>query len=308
VFLPTSDEAKSPTIPSHPWWAVPETAHGAPERAFAPTEAERILASRVERQTAIGHFRIPQIPEVAAKVMTLLAQPDADTNDISKLIHEDQQLAADVVAFSNSSLFAGAVKTTNIPQAINRVGFRRTRSLIFAASLRAVVYSGCEVGRAERLWAHSIACGAVAARIAQNLRYSPDDAYLAGLFHDVGKTVVLSVLDTIAVRSQQLPLRPEFVEQVLEWHHERVGAEVARHWTLPPHVQEAIGHHTEMGSEMTEGQAVVAIANSVCKRLGIGEVDDGRPIAGPAVLRALGAEEHDLQQILEGVLEAAKRG
>lgn len=277
--------------------------------ACEPTTQECILASRVERQTTLGHFRIPQIPEVAARAMALLARPDADTTDISRVIHEDQQLAADVIAFSNSSLFAGTLKTTNIPQAINRVGFRRTRSLIFAASLRAVIYSGCEVARAETLWRHSTGCAAIAAKIAQNLRFSADDAYLAGLFHDVGKTVVLSLLDIIAVRSQQLPLRPAFVEHMLAMHHERVGSEVARHWKLPDHVQEAIRNHTESpGVPLTSGQAIVALANNACKRLNIGETDDGRPIAGPGIFQALGAEERDFPQLLEGVVQASRAG
>jgi putative nucleotidyltransferase with HDIG domain len=301
------NEPDAGTVAMRPWWvASAELVTNLPP-ACEPTDQERILSSRVERQTALGHFRIPQIPEVAARAMAMLAKADADTTDISRLIHEDQQLAADVIAFSNSSLFTGTLKTTNIPQAINRVGFRRTRSLIFAASLRAVIYSGCEVERAETLWRHSCGCAAIAARIAQNLRFNADDSYLAGLFHDVGKTVVLSLLDTIAVRSQQLPLRPVFVEYVLAQHHERVGSEVARHWKLPDHVQQAIRSHTESpGVQLTSGQAIVALANNACKRLGVGETDDGQPIAGPAVLEALGAEEKDLAQLLEGVVHASK--
>lgn len=271
------------------------------------SEQERILASRLSRQTKVGHFRIPQIHEVAARAMRLLAKPDAETNEISRVIHEDQQLAADVIAFSNSSLFAGATKTTNIPQAINRVGFRRTRSLIFAASLRALVYSGCEAGRAEQLWRHAIGCAAIAARIAENVRFNADDAYLAGLFHDVGKTVVLSVLDTMAVRAQKLPLRPQFVDHMLTTHHERVGAEVAKHWALPAHVQAAVALHSESGQELTLGGAVVALANNCCHRLQIGEIEDGREIAGPCILGAFRAEERDLPQILDGVLDAAIR-
>jgi putative nucleotidyltransferase with HDIG domain len=301
----TPDGSKAPATRS--WWTAPDGVVPPSLDLRLASEHERILASRVERQTTVGHFRIPQIPEVAARAMGLLAKPDADTNEISKVIHEDQQLAADMIAFSNSSLFAGATKTTNIPQAINRVGFRRTRSLIFAASLRALVYSGSEVARAERLWRHAIGCGAIAARIAENVRFSADDAYLAGLFHDVGKTVVLSVLDTIAVRAQKLPLRPEFVEHVLTTHHERVGAEVAKHWVLPAHVQEAVALHSENGRELTLGGAVVALANNCCHRLQIGETEDGRAIAGPCILGAFGAEERDLPQILDGVLDAAIR-
>jgi putative nucleotidyltransferase with HDIG domain len=308
----------SPSKPSAPeqgavatlaWWTSPGGLAAGARAAFQATQQEQILATRVEKQTTLGHFRIPQIPEVAARAVALLAQQDVDANDVSRLIHQDQQLAADVIAFSNSSLFAGTRKTTNIPDAINRVGFRRTRSLIFAASLRSVIYGGCEVARAEELWRHSVGCASFAARIAHNVRQSADDAYLAGLFHDVGKTVVLSVLDTIALRAQQLPLRTDFVEHMLACHHERVGAEVARHWNLPEHVCDAIRNHTaDHDGPVSIGQAIVCLANNVCRRLNVGEQDDGRPIASKAVLAALGAEERDLPQLLDGVRETVFPG
>jgi putative nucleotidyltransferase with HDIG domain len=301
-------EQNGGAVALRPWWIAPDGLQPPGHESYEPNGEEQIIAARVFRQTALGHFRIPQIPAIAARVVALLAKPDADGNEISRLIHEDQQLAADVIAFSNSSLFAGATKNTNIPQAIGRVGFRRTRSLIFAASLRAVIYSGCEATRAENLWRHAVGCAAISACIAQNLRCNADDLYLAGLLHDVGKTVVLSLLDTIALRCNHLPLRPEFVDHMLVLHHENVGCAVVTHWALPPHVEEAVRSHTDTaGIEMTRQQAIVALANNACHRLGVGETDDGRLIAGPSILEALGAAEVDLPRILEGVPLAARR-
>jgi putative nucleotidyltransferase with HDIG domain len=288
-----------------PWWSAPEIAPDLELTPFEPSEQELRLASRVERHTRLGHFRIPQVPRVATEAIALLALPDADPADISRLIHRDQQLAADAIAFANSALFAGTAKATNIPEAIMRVGLRRTRSLVFAASLRAVVYSGCEIERAELLWRHACGCAAIAARIAQNVGRGHDDLYLAGLFHDVGKTVVLSLLDAIALRSQHRSLRAEFVDDVLEAHHERVGTEVAIHWNLPDEVVDVIQCHTEAGDRpLSVPQAIVTLANNACYRLGVGVDDDGRPIAGPIVLRALGAGQDDLERILDGVPES----
>ncbi len=287
------------------WWVPTVAPRPEPELDLPPTDAETLLASRVERNTRLGHFRIPQIPAVAAEAMALLAQPDADPADISAIIHRDQQLAGDIMRFANSALFAGSTSVTNLPQAILRVGFRRARSLIFAASLRAVVYSGSEVARAERLWEHSVGCAAIASRLARNVRRDPDDLYLAGLFHDVGKSVVLALLDTLAMRSQHKGLRVHFVDQVIAEHHERVGAELAIQWNLPDEVVDCIQRHTEADqTPLTPAQAVVTLANNCCHRLAIGCEDDGRAIAGPLVQRALQITDDDLPAVLDGVLEA----
>jgi putative nucleotidyltransferase with HDIG domain len=294
------------SVASRPWWIDAPGASLRITPAYEPTCDETSLAERLERQIALGHFRIPQIPAVAARAVALLVKPDVDPTEVSKLIHEDQQLAADVIAFSNSSLFAGATKTTNIPQAIGRVGFRRTRNLIFAASLKAAIYHGGEVARAEMLWRHACGCGAVASQIARNLRANADDLYLAGLFHDVGKTVVLSLLDTIALRSGQTPLRSDFVDLVLTVHHERVGGEVVKRWGLPDQVDEVVQRHSEGGdAPLSRAQAIVALANNACHRLGVGAYDDGRRMAGEQILQACGAAPADLAWILDGVLAAA---
>jgi HD-like signal output (HDOD) protein len=306
----SSDPGPSPTLSApRPWWFV---STGSPPRDRPPirlSDSEKVLAARVVRQTQLGNLRIPQIPDVAARVIAMLVKPEAEAGEVARLIHEDQQLAADVIAFSNSSLFAGATKNTNIPQAIGRVGFRRTRSLIFAASLRAVVYGGSELARAEAMWRHACGAAAIASRIAENLRQNADDLYLAGLFHDVGKPVVLSVLDTIAMRSRSAALRPELVDHMLVTHQGRVGIEVGRHWKLPEQAIAAIACHDDAGgTTLSKAQAIVAIANNACFRLNLGETDDGRPIAGPAALDALGATEADLPRLLEGVRDAATVG
>jgi putative nucleotidyltransferase with HDIG domain len=294
------------TSEKRPWWVAPEQEFRSDGAAPEISDDEHMVTLRVGRQASLGDFRIPQIPAVAAETLAMLEQAEPDSRQVSKVILRDQQLAADVIKFANSSLFAGVMDVSNIPQAISRVGFHRTRNLILAASMRATVYSACELDRAERLWRHSCGCAAVAARIARNLRCNPDDSYLAGLFHDVGKTIVLSLLDKEVLRSRPVSRRADFVDHVLDLYHEHVGAVVAREWRLPEHVVNAIRHHTENEGPLTKPQAIVALANNVCRRLNIGVTDDGRSIAGDALLEALGAAREDLGGVLEGVRELAK--
>ncbi len=292
-------------VASPPWWVASAGTVTIEPAVIELGDAEALLASRVERNTRLGHFRIPQVPAVAAEAMGLLSHPDVDAAAVSSLIHKDQQLASDVVSFANSALFAGAGAVTNIPQAIVRVGFRRTRSLIFASCLRAVVYGGSELPRAERLWRHSIGCACIAARIAKNVGRDPDDLYLAGLFHDIGKAVVLALLDTLAVRSQHKILRSEFIDWTIQQHHERVGAELALQWNLPDEVIDCIQRHSESDDvPLTAAQAIIAIANNACHRLHVGSQDDGRAVAGPHALAALAITEADLPRVLDGVPDA----
>jgi putative nucleotidyltransferase with HDIG domain len=292
------------TGPRAPWWSAPDPAPDVARSVPELTDDEHMICLRLGRRVTQGDFQVPSIPVVAAEAVALLDQPNPESQQISRLIARDQQLAADVVSFANSALFAGVMKVSNIPQAVARVGFKRTRNLILASSLRGLIYGKCELAIAENLWRHSIGCAMIAARIARNWRCHPDDAYLAGLFHDVGKTVVLALINGAVLKSKGSALRTEFVQHTLDLYHEGVGVAVTTQWKLPEHVVEAIRRHTETESvKLTRPQAIVALANNVCHRLKVGETDDGRPIAAPVTLEALGATESDLPQLLEGVKE-----
>jgi putative nucleotidyltransferase with HDIG domain len=286
-----------------PWWVARNPAPEGPPPEPDLTDDEHLICLKVGQRANLGDFQVPSIPFVAAEAVAVLNSADPDPLRISKLIQRDHQLAADVVSFANSALFAGVMQVTNIPQAIARVGFHRTRNLILASSLRSLIYGSCEAGRAERLWRHSVACASIASRIARNLRSPPDDAYLAGLFHDVGKAVVLSLLDAVA-KSRSTPRRAEFVDHVIEIYHEGVGVAVSTQWKLPDHVVKAIRKHTEgSGSRLTRPQAIIAISDNVCHRLNLGVADDGRPIASEATLQSLGVTVEDLPILFEGVLD-----
>ena len=288
-----------------PWWEVRRVGPDAPKNL---TDLETALVARVAAQVADGKFTIPQIPTLAIEAMNLLARQDSDLKQISDVVSRDQRLAADILSTANSAMYAGAAKATNLSGALMRVGFRRARSVLLQACLRGAMYSGSEVKRAEKLWRHSCAAAAASARIAKNLGLNADDYYLCGLFHDVGKLVVLSILDQVGLRSSPKPFRPEVVEQIVEDFHERVGAEVAMQWGLPDDVVDVVQRHREKdATTMTAAQAVVSVADFCCRRLGAGasdtESDDGSPVAGLLALRTLQFTPDRLAMLLDGVRE-----
>jgi putative nucleotidyltransferase with HDIG domain len=297
-----ADEA---TKSKSPWWEVRRVGPDAPQNL---AEHESALIARVAAQVSEGKFTIPQIPAVAIEAMNLLARTDSDLKQISDVVSRDQRLAADILSTANSALFAGAAKATNLSAALMRVGFRRARSVLLQACLRGAMYSGAELKRAERLWRHSCAAAAASARIAKNLGLNADDYYLCGLFHDVGKLVVLALLDQVGLRSSPKPVRPEVAELIVEDFHERVGAEVALQWGLPDDVVDVVQRHREKdASTMTAAQAIVSVADFCCRRLGAGasdtEFDDGSPVAGLLALRTLQFTPDRLAFLLEGVRE-----
>jgi putative nucleotidyltransferase with HDIG domain len=288
-----------------PWW----DRRPSPEAASPEFNAAEVaMAERITRRVAEGRFTIPQIPATAIEAMNLLARTDSDLAQISKVVSRDQRLAADLLATANSAMFGGEQKATNLPQALMRVGFRRARGVLLSACLKGAMYGGVHQKRAERLWRHSCAAAVACARIARNLGLNADDLYLCGLFHDVGKIVVLAVFEDETKKEPTTTVRPSVLDELVERLHEQAGAEVAMQWDLPDDIVDVVERHREAGAHvLSKAQAVAALADACCRRLGAGaadgERDDDAPIVGGIALAALGVEADRLPLLLDGVKE-----
>jgi putative nucleotidyltransferase with HDIG domain len=96
----------------------------------------------------------------------------------------------------------------------------------------------------DQLWQHSLQTGSAARTIALAENFSlgeADEAFLAGVLHDVGKVV-------FATRAAAVPNEPSAVGDILakmEAHHAEVGAYLLGLWGFPNSIVEAVAfHHT----------------------------------------------------------------
>jgi HD-like signal output (HDOD) protein len=196
---------------------------------------------------AIG--QLPAMPRVYAELTRRLEDPSVSVLELGELVSEDITLAAQVLRMANSAYFGRDRAVTRLSDAAARLGTRLLRSLVLSAEL----YGGFPMPQrfhagAEELQKHS----ALVARIASGLEPRAtwnDDAFSAGLLHDVGKLVLMSRMpdryDAIEREAHESGRSvAEVEEQRLGAHHGTVGACVLGMWGLPSVVLEAVhGHH-----------------------------------------------------------------
>lgn len=117
--------------------------------------------------------------------------------------------------------------------------------------------------RAEGLWRHSLEVAHTAKTIAAlSGRAVPDDAFLAGLLHDVGRLAMTYLNAGLAARHEWL------IEQQVEcvfadllvcgFDHAAAGAEVLRWWRLPAGIIHAVERHHQ--PEASEGGLASALS------------------------------------------------
>jgi putative nucleotidyltransferase with HDIG domain len=235
-------------------------------------QVEQIVKNRIEKDS----LTLPTLPAVAFKAIELTRAADLNTRDVTSLIEGDPVLAVQVLRLGKS---AGTVPSpcNSISQAVSRLGAEKLRGVLAEISAqRALESRDPKVTAAVKaLWEHSRAVAQLAQRVAVvSGAPDPDTAYLAGLLHDLGKSVVATIL--LEAESQIVQRNPKLWIDFSTWIsvvqrcHRAIVLDLARKWQLPDEIQKAIKESTDYDSAnpLSTGNAV-RFANAVAKQQGI---------------------------------------
>jgi len=254
---------------------------------------------------------LPTIPVVAIKVMQLIESDTATAEGLAKIVASDPAVAARVLKISNSSFYGCRRQIQTLSSAIVILGFSTLRSLVVAASVKQVYKP---YGLTEKmLWEHSFAAGLAAKIIANRTRAAnEEEAFLAGLFHDIGK-IIMNTLDRTKFQEVMQHCYNEGISfgqaerGVYPFSHDEVGAYVIKKWNFPEILTSAIlQHHTLEFSELDDPAlvnltAVTSLADLFCLKLGIGvrEPQQEIDLAGSKPGKMLKITEENAELLLE---------
>src|SRR5487761_2129065 len=143
------------------------------------------------RSLADSAGQLPLLPSIVLRVLQLDSSSDRSFEDLLRLAEEDPTFAVRLIRLANAPTSAPAKPIVTIRQAVVRLGARECAGLVTALAISRVFVPTTTVHR--QLWLHALQT-AVAARTIASLmpkaNIAPDQAYLAGLLHDIGRFVM----------------------------------------------------------------------------------------------------------------------
>ncbi|HXG47538.1 MAG TPA: response regulator [Methylomirabilota bacterium] len=244
------------------------------------------------------------LPSIYQEVMRELQSPSASAATIGDIIGRDLAITAKLLQVVNSVFFGLQQRISTPTEAVFILGLDTVRSLVLS------VHAYAELDKVkplyfsmDKLWRHSMGVAHRARRIAQAVSRNEEiaeEAFTAGLFHDIGKLVLASHLaETYSgglalARKRQIPVW-EVETELFGASHAETGAYLVGLWGLDVPVLEAIAlHHTPLRSGGTEFSALTAV--HVADVLEHEAQADGEgfshPVLDGAYLRRLGLEDH----------------
>ena len=217
---------------------------GALKAAIVQTQMLRQLLSNDQLALLAGGVgMLPSAPAAFQEILACLQNPAASLADAAQIIGRDVAMVANIMKLVNSAFFGSRRPITTTERAVAYLGMDTLGALVLG---HGVFQSGLATGIAgfslEKLWQHSLQTGVAARAIAfsENLPAAKaDEAFLAGVLHDVGKVVFA----TKAAHSNDASA-VDIVAQ-MEAHHAEVGAYLLGLWGFPNLIVEAVAfHHT----------------------------------------------------------------
>lgn len=262
---------------------------------------------------------VPAMPAVAQKVMHMLGDPRTTNAALGEALASDQSMASRILQMANSPFFGTRQKIGSISSAIFVLGHAALRSLIITVCTKGL-YKNPGLME-QKLWEHSL-CSAVASRhIALKVgMMDPDDAFVGGLLHDIGQTILTvcyhGAYEQVFMDSYNEGLtREEVIERErteFGYHHCEIGLRVITKWRLPGiYARIARRHHSDnlellQKEENLHAIALVAQANLITCRLGLGlrEPDKRIDIVQTVYNQILNLNRETVLQLVESTLKA----
>jgi HD-like signal output (HDOD) protein/signal transduction histidine kinase len=245
---------------------------------------------------------LPTLSPVATRLLSLTSRDDASIAEIVKLIETDPALASRILGLCRRASRGLGDKITTVRRAVVMLGIETVRSSVLSVAVYDVMRQGSSeldrtvassdpAGAALRqalfdrvgFWKHAVGVACAAELIAsqdKRLRVAPDEAFVSGLLHDIGKLALELVLPQSYARVVALAERRQIdsasaERQVLGLDHHSAGHRLSEHWGLPPHVRDVIWLHSQPFASLPDVPhkpliAVVTTAKALCRQLHIG--------------------------------------
>ncbi len=228
---------------------------------------------------------LPTLPSILLKLIEACNRDNPDLNEIGNMVSADPALSANILKLVNSAFYGLPRKIELINHAVSFVGTSGIKSLAICACVHEVFPKPRKksIFNLKQFWWHSLRCAFLAKLIAAEKQDAgqSDEAFLAGLLHDIGKVVLWAnfrtAYETMVERCSPNTDLLLAGEANMGATHAEIGAWLLERWKLEPMIADCVRYHHEQIDRITHALTMVQIvhvANLLCQN-NPDEIDDG---------------------------------
>jgi len=197
---------------------------------------------------------------VVSQLYQLLRDPESSLDDAIQLIKSEGIIATGVIRLSNSAHFGKHGESSDLTEAVQKVGFRETLRLVggfMSSQLFMKDLAGYGL-TSDEYWTYSYYCAAFLESVSIYLGENSDNAYLIGLLHGIGRVVNNELLSDQEVEILWDPTLPcEEWERIMGLPaYPEAGQRILQAWDFPENICDFIRRQLDLDFQNTQPLAM----------------------------------------------------
>jgi len=277
---------------------------------------------------------LPTLSPIATRILQLGADDKAEISEVASLIESDPALTVRILGLCRKADKGLGTRITTVRRAVVMLGIDAVRSAVLGVSVFELLdresdkVSMISVARKEAaspydfdrrgFWQHSLGVACAAELLAEQhkgLRIGPDEAFVAGLLHGLGRLVLSIVLPQAYRRviegcERRQSAAAPVERSIIGMDNHLAGKRVCEHWGLPTPIADTIWLHSQPAASLPDVPhrsmiELVTVARAACRQLHIGWSGDcDGPPALDALARDCGLDPERVKRIVPKLHEA----
>lgn len=239
---------------------------------------------RCDLRGKLSLAHLPAMPQIMARLLDLCHRDDLNLGDLATLISRDAGLVTRIFAIASSAIYQRRSRPATLEQCLSLLGVSMVKIVVINESVMQA-FSRFTVLREvdlNRFWAHSLRCALLARELARKTGYdNPDEAYLGGLLHDIGRLAMLvTAPDDYKLIFRKYADGDELCaleQEQFGLNHAEVGAWLVEKWALDSFLGDCVLYHHEPAERIVAAPALVKLVLLANQLVGQQEAKDAKP-------------------------------
>ncbi|MBN1760409.1 MAG: HDOD domain-containing protein [Chitinispirillaceae bacterium] len=232
----------------------------------------------------IEHFaNLPTLPQVATRLMSIINNPLTSSSDVAFVVGQDLSLSAKVLRLANSAFYGIPRSITSINNAVVILGLKVINTMVLSLTVFDMFPDDKQTSALfdrKSFWLHSLSCGLIAKFLATRIRkvilFDPEEAFCAGLLHDIGKVVMEQYLhddfhDALEHATiNKIPIY-QAENSTLGYSHTDIAEWLTTSWSLPSEIRLSLMYHHDP-QRSVQSQDIISLchlADWLCYKTGM---------------------------------------
>ena len=218
---------------------------------------------------------LPTLPAIAVRLLELTIKDDTQAKEVVTLIESDPSLASKIISLATNAATGISRNNASLSKAVVLLGFDAVRNAVLSIKVFETLQEASpnDMGVSfdwSGFWKHSMAVACASKRIIKllNPKVDPEEAFICGLLHDIGKLALVSSLPksysrVIELTEASLANIADVENKILGVDHSIAGKRLGQKWNLPESVIETIWLHHSWVNALPEVLSNPEIVQSV---------------------------------------------